>query len=116
MCFVFFFSSRRRHTRFDCDWSSDVCSSDLNAYTEANDFFVKNAQEASCLAKGYNLNTYQCNKAPKLIRNIFGGSLGGPIKKDRAYLFMNYEGTRRAEATSETVAVPSAAMKDGVMQ
>src|SRR5256886_17652638 len=25
----FFFSSRRRHTRFDCDWSSNVCSSDL---------------------------------------------------------------------------------------
>src|SRR2546427_1049250 len=32
MCFFFFFfSSRRRHTRFDCDWSSDVCSSDLVA-------------------------------------------------------------------------------------
>src|SRR5256886_4761293 len=30
MCF-FFFSSRRRHTRFDCDWSSDVCSSDLRS-------------------------------------------------------------------------------------
>src|SRR2546430_3588718 len=28
-CSCFFFSSRRRHTRFDCDWSSDVCSSDL---------------------------------------------------------------------------------------
>src|SRR2546427_3813516 len=28
-CLFFFFSSRRRHTRFDCDWSSDVCSSDL---------------------------------------------------------------------------------------
>src|SRR5205085_8666127 len=28
----FFFSSRRRHTRFDCDWSSDVCSSDLAIY------------------------------------------------------------------------------------
>src|SRR6266567_6033454 len=27
---VFFFSSRRRHTRWNCDWSSDVCSSDLN--------------------------------------------------------------------------------------
>src|SRR5205085_8408965 len=26
---IFLFSSRRRHTRFDCDWSSDVCSSDL---------------------------------------------------------------------------------------
>src|SRR2546430_9197461 len=31
----FFFSSRRRHTRFDCDWSSDVCSSDLSAYIRA---------------------------------------------------------------------------------
>src|SRR2546427_3725851 len=29
MFFFFFFSSRRRHTRFDCDWSSDVCSSDI---------------------------------------------------------------------------------------
>src|SRR2546427_6775660 len=29
----FFFSSRRRHTRFDCDWSSDVCSSDLDGAT-----------------------------------------------------------------------------------
>src|SRR5438132_3062239 len=28
-CFFFFFSSRRRHTRSLCDWSSDVCSSDL---------------------------------------------------------------------------------------
>src|SRR5256886_7571419 len=32
----FLFSSRRRHTRFDCDWSSDVCSSDLEA-PEARD-------------------------------------------------------------------------------
>src|SRR6266481_9160104 len=29
--FCFFFSSRRRHTRWNCDWSSDVCSSDLCA-------------------------------------------------------------------------------------
>src|SRR6267142_5752650 len=29
--FFFFFSSRRRHTRLTCDWSSDVCSSDLEA-------------------------------------------------------------------------------------
>src|SRR5689334_24242637 len=29
--FCFFFSSRRRHTRWNCDWSSDVCSSDLDA-------------------------------------------------------------------------------------
>src|SRR5256886_7151891 len=47
--YFFFFSSRRRHTRFDCDWSSDVCSSDLvaqrldapivgNHVAELNDF------------------------------------------------------------------------------
>src|SRR2546430_6024253 len=33
----FFFSSRRRHTRFDCDWSSDVCSSDLFFRRDATD-------------------------------------------------------------------------------
>src|SRR6267143_2843847 len=29
LSYVFFFSNRRRHTRWNCDWSSDVCSSDL---------------------------------------------------------------------------------------
>src|SRR5260221_7823204 len=33
--FFFFFSSRRRHTRSLCDWSSDVCSSDLPGHPEA---------------------------------------------------------------------------------
>src|SRR2546430_9839189 len=33
----FFFSSRRRHTRFDCDWSSDVCSSDLGPIATPDD-------------------------------------------------------------------------------
>src|SRR2546430_11883943 len=47
--FCFFFSSRRRHTRFDCDWSSDVCSSDL--YTISNDAI---GDMATLL-----LNTYQ---------------------------------------------------------
>src|SRR2546430_9347915 len=39
---TFFFSSRRRHTRFDCDWSSDVCSSDLNSFYFTNNPFFKN--------------------------------------------------------------------------
>src|SRR2546430_3789492 len=45
MILFFFFSSRRRHTRFDCDWSSDVCSSDL---TMQQDFF-------RIISKEYNL-------------------------------------------------------------
>src|SRR2546429_7459602 len=40
MSFLFFFSSRRRHTRCSRDWSSDVCSSDLE-----NIFFVLNEQD-----------------------------------------------------------------------
>src|SRR2546430_10628116 len=49
---LFFFSSRRRHTRFDCDWSSDVCSSDLRGgvaavYVESNSFYrIVTADEA----------------------------------------------------------------------
>src|SRR2546430_11641847 len=39
MC-CFFFPSRRRHTRFDCDWSSDVCSSDLTGKRGEGDLLV----------------------------------------------------------------------------
>jgi hypothetical protein len=77
-----------------------------NTYTSANDYFVKAAELDGGLA----------NKPPELIRNIFGGSLGGPIKKDRLYFFTNYEGTRRAEATSQTDQVPSNTLRDGIIQ
>src|SRR5688572_32858515 len=43
--FFFFFSSRRRHTRFDCDWSSDVCSSDLESMAGRAKMFGKNVDE-----------------------------------------------------------------------
>src|SRR2546430_7093781 len=49
-CF-FFFSSRRRHTRFDCDWSSDVCSSDLLrdlSFTVAKNEFVAIVGPSGC--------------------------------------------------------------------
>src|SRR5256886_9138054 len=44
--FFFFFSSRRRHTRFDCDWSSDVCSSDLFITDDIGPILKKNAEVA----------------------------------------------------------------------
>jgi len=84
-----------------------------NTYTSANDYFNKLTQLQGCTLP----NPNDCNTPPKLIRNIFGASLGGPIKKDRAFLFMNYEGTRRAEQTvSSGEEVPSLAMRDGVLQ
>src|SRR2546430_7275174 len=44
----FFFSSRRRHTRFDCDWSSDVCSSDLRDGPQAGRSLAIPATDARC--------------------------------------------------------------------
>src|SRR5437016_7788341 len=38
ICFFFFFSSRRRHTRLVSDWSSDVCSSDLDMEVSSLNF------------------------------------------------------------------------------
>src|SRR5437879_8470095 len=54
MCFIFFFSSRRRHTRYIGDWSSDVCSSDL----VAGEFFrQKGVQSRPIHAHGIDLVT-----------------------------------------------------------
>jgi hypothetical protein len=77
-----------------------------NSYFSANDYFIK----ASELESG------SPNKPPQLNRNIFGASLGGPIKKDRLFLFLNYEGYRDAEGVSVVRTVPTAAYRDGVIQ
>jgi hypothetical protein len=77
-----------------------------NSYFSANDYFIKKAQ----------LQSDSPNKPSKLNRNIFGGSLGGPIKKDRLFLFMNFEAYRDAEAISAVRTVPTAALRDGVVQ
>lgn len=76
-----------------------------NTYTSANDYFVKLAE----------LQGGNANVPPKLIRNNFGGSLGGPIKKDRLFFFVNYEGHRQREAESVVRIVPSAALQDGMI-
>src|SRR5438309_5204918 len=55
MCEVFFFSSRRRHTRWNCDWSSDVCSSDLvdHNFSGYDRVFVRYAADRSNLTDNY---------------------------------------------------------------
>jgi len=47
--------------------------------------------------------------APPFRRNQFGGSLGGPLKKDKLFLFGNYEGFRQALATTNVSTVPDPA-------
>jgi carboxypeptidase family protein len=87
-----------------------------NTATSANEYFVKAGQLTACQQAGIPLSDSSCNQAPKLIRNVFGGSVGGPIKKDRLFLFLNYEGIRLISATPETEQVPSPTLRDGIIQ
>jgi hypothetical protein len=50
----------------------------------------------------------------KLIRNIFGAAIGGPIQKNRLFYFLNYEGRRDAEEASTTRVVPTASFRQGI--
>ena len=77
-----------------------------NRYFAANDWFTKKAQAAS----------KQPNKPGQLTRNTFGGTIGGPILKDKLFFFFNYEGQRTRESASITQEVPTAAYRTGTLQ
>jgi len=52
---------------------------------------------------------------PKLIRNIFGASAGGPLQKNRLFLFGNYEGRRDARDGTAVRYIPSMDMRQGIL-
>jgi len=52
---------------------------------------------------------------PPFRRNQFGGSLGGPIKRNRLFLFGNYEGFRQRLAVSNVAVVPNAQARQGLL-
>jgi len=73
--------------------------------TAANDWFNKQTELSNGLP----------NVPGKVIRNTFGGSLGGPIIKDRLYFFGTYEGQRLAENQQVQRNVPAPNLQDGVV-
>ena len=87
-------------------WHGSLYEYNRNTATSANDWFIKGAQAASG----------QPNTPPQLIRNIFGGSVGGPIIKDRLFFFTNIEFTRIREQNSVVRTVPSALLRQGTIQ
>ena len=71
--------------------------------TVANDWFNKQAQ----------IGASQANTPPKFLRNTFGGSFGAPLKKDKLFYFVAYEGQRTAESQQVTQEVPMAGFRSG---
>jgi hypothetical protein len=74
-----------------------------NTAAVANDWFNKQAELAEGLP----------NRPGQLIRNTFGGTLGGAILKNRLFYFVNYEGQRTAENQQLTWTVPTAGLRAG---
>ncbi|HEV2837103.1 MAG TPA: carboxypeptidase-like regulatory domain-containing protein [Pyrinomonadaceae bacterium] len=81
-------------------WHGSLFEIHRNTVTTANDFF----------------NNAAGVERPQLLRNIFGGSVGGPIKKDRAFFFFTYEGFREATATSVVREVPLPTLGQGLVR
>jgi outer membrane receptor protein involved in Fe transport len=60
-----------------------------------------------------NANTYFSKAKPVLRYNLFGASLGGPVRRNKTWFFFNYEGRRQLLATTQTLVVPTLAELQG---
>lgn len=56
------------------------------------------------------------NPRPALLIDVFGGSIGGPVKKNRLFYFLNYEGRRDRSAAAAERVVPTGLLRQGTVQ
>src|SRR6267143_4704131 len=64
----FFFSSRRRHTRWNCDWSSDVCSSDLSDTHQRRRRYARQRLAAAGASSGDDRAMNQATLIPAFVK------------------------------------------------
>jgi len=68
----------------------------------------------------FNANSWTNNRlglpTAKLIDNLFGGTVGGPIIKNKTFFFFNYQGRRNASSATVTRIVPTATLKQGLLR
>src|SRR5690606_39782182 len=69
---VFFFSSRRRHTRFSRDWSSDVCSSDLQDAPSDSETAESNEKEPSETVSDTASSRLEDRESTTTVPSLFG--------------------------------------------
>src|SRR2546430_7114601 len=79
----FFFSSRRRHTRFDCDWSSDVCSSDLSAAAPEKAMDENSRAPSGSREQGFTCSRLQEGPGDAAIRSDASTHRDARIRTDR---------------------------------
>lgn len=88
-------------------WHGNIFEYHRNTVTTANDFFNNRTIDTV---------TKTSLPRPVLIRNNFGGSLGGPIKKDKLFFFYNYEQRRDARQQTVNRLVPLASLGLGLLR
>jgi Carboxypeptidase regulatory-like domain/TonB-dependent Receptor Plug Domain/TonB dependent receptor len=88
----------------------------VNAATRAGtDEFHGNAYEFLRNSALDARNFFDGSKIPPFRRNQFGGSIGGPIHKDRTFFFADYEGIRESLGLTSVVTVPSVKARAGML-
>ena len=70
-------------------------------------------RDASLDAKNY--FDLGANPIPPFVRNQFGAGVGGPLKRDRTFFFVNYEGFREVQASTAIATAPDALAHQGLL-